>query len=161
MGVDRAWVGPIIALGVVVELGFMLTFGRLRDALGFRGLMTLGALTMAVRLGLLALFPVLAVALGTQLLHGMMVLTLHVAPAVYLNTLAHDRYRHSMQGLFAMAVFGTGRVAGSVLAGWIGEVSLALLFAVAAGVCVAGAGVFAFSLREAGEEESPATAAVE
>ena len=148
VGVAREWVGPIIAVGVVVELGFMLTFGPLRRSLGFRGLMTLGALTMALRLALLAAFPVLAVALGTQLMHGMMVLTIHVAPAVYLDTLAKDRYRHSIQGLFAMTVFGTGRVAGSVLAGWVSGMSLTLLFALAASLCLVAAGVFALFLRE-------------
>ena len=44
---------------------------------------------------------------STQLFHGMIVLALLIAPPIFLNQHAEDRYRHSMQGLYAMAVMGT------------------------------------------------------
>lgn len=99
VGVPRQWVGPIFNIGVVFEIGFMLGFGRLLARLGFKGFMLLGVLCLALRLAALAAFPNVAVAAGTQVVHGMIVVALHVAPALYLNRHAGDEYRTSMQGL--------------------------------------------------------------
>jgi predicted MFS family arabinose efflux permease len=77
----------------------------------------------------------------------MMVLIVHVAPPIYLNHHAKDRYRNSMQGLFVMLT-GSGRLIGSMVAGRLAQQELTHVFLVAAGLAVAAAGLFAFAFRD-------------
>ncbi len=123
IGVGNQWLGPISAVGVVIEVFFMLGFGWLLMRFGLKWLMAIGTATVALRMALLAFVPTLTVAVGTQALHGLMVLVIHVAPPVYLNHRAEPAFRNSIQGLYAMVVFGTGRIVGVVLAGHISQAS--------------------------------------
>jgi PPP family 3-phenylpropionic acid transporter len=148
IGIEKRWVGLIANLGVVVEIFFMLSFGWLTARLTLRGLMIVGVACLAVRLLLLALVPTHAVAIGTQVFHGMTVLVLHVAPPIYLNTRAADAYRSSIQGLYAMTVAGGARILGSVVTGRVAEHSLTAMFAGCAGLCVIAAGLFYFAFHE-------------
>ncbi|MGB7158656.1 MAG: MFS transporter [Tepidisphaeraceae bacterium] len=154
--IDKRWVGLIAAIGVVVEIFFMLGFGRLRAAMTLRGLMIVGVGCIALRLLLLAFVPTRAVAIGQQLLHGMTVLVLLVAPPIYLNARAGDAYRSSIQGLYAMTVSGAARIVGSVLTGIVAEWSMTAMFAGCAGLCVIAAGLFYFAFREHVTEPSRA-----
>ncbi len=123
IGVGNQWLGPISTVGVLIEVFFMLAFGWLLKRFGLKWLMTIGVSVVAVRMALLAFAPNLAVAVGTQGFHGLMVLVVHVAPPVYLNHRAEPAYRNSIQGLYAMVVFGTGRIAGTLLAGLVADSS--------------------------------------
>ena len=116
-GIAQQWVGLISSIGVVVEISFMMGFAWLLRRWGLKKLMIVGAACVAVRMLLMALWPTPAVAIGTQLFHGMTVLVLLIAPPVFINQHAEDRYRHSMQGLYAMAVMGMGRIVGNLIAG--------------------------------------------
>lgn len=155
IGVRQQWVGPIFNLGTVFEIGYMLAFGWLLKRLGFKGFMTLGICCLALRLAALAAFPSMAVAVGTQVLHGMVVVALQVAPALYLNRQAGDQYRTSMQGLLTMLT-GASRVAGSVLAGRIAQNSLIHTFGwfAALGLVAALFFIFAFP-QDAGDNAAP------
>jgi PPP family 3-phenylpropionic acid transporter len=148
LGVPDAWVGLITTIGVVVEIGFMLGFGWFVARFGLRGLMIWGSVVTLGRFALLAMFPNVGVAVATQLLHGMMVLIIHVAPPVYLNRHAEPAYRNSIQGLFAMAIYGTGRIFGNLLAGWVADVSLVAVFGWAAGLSLLAAALFIFAFAE-------------
>ncbi|MEM1107770.1 MAG: MFS transporter [Planctomycetota bacterium] len=148
VGLDTEWVGLIANLGVVIEIGFMLGFGWFLRHWGLRKLMVVGGLCMAARFALLGYFPGVGVAVGTQVFHGIMVLVVHVAPPIYLNQRADAAYRNSIQGLYAMAVFGTGRIAGNLLGGWIAEVSLTAVFVYAAGLTVVATGLLGFALAK-------------
>ncbi|BAM05012.1 MFS transporter [Phycisphaera mikurensis] len=121
VGIGREWVGLISNLGVLVELGFMLAFGRLVGRFGLQAVVLAGVAAVLVRMVLLAAFPTPAVAVGTQAFHGLMVLLLFVTPPVFLNARAQESFRSSIQGLFAMLVFGTGRMTGTFTSGWISE----------------------------------------
>ena len=136
------WVGVIANVGVVVEIFFMLGFGLFMRKLGLRWLMVVGSVAMAVRLGLLYAIPTVPIAVGTQLFHGISVLVLHVAPPVFINHHAGPSYRNSMQGFYAMSVFGTGRVIGYIAAGLIAELSLLGVFAYAMALCLLAAPLF-------------------
>lgn len=136
--IKAQWVGVIAGLGVGVEIFFMLGFGRLQRRLGLRGVMAGGLACIALRLLALALFPCRAVAIGSQVLHGMQVLVLHVAPAIYFNRQAQDHYRHSIQGLYAMLIVGVGKMTGSLLGGWLAGHSLRGLFVVVGVLAVLG-----------------------
>jgi MFS transporter, PPP family, 3-phenylpropionic acid transporter len=151
--VGNQWLGPISTVGVVIEVFFMLGFGWLLRRFGLKWLMVLGVGSVALRMALLAFVPTLGVAVGTQVLHGLMVVVVHVAPPVYLNHRAEPAYRNSIQGLYAMLVFGTGRITGNVVAGVISEGSesgtLAVFgwAAVAAGVSAV---LFAVAFKDRG-----------
>ncbi|MEM1212088.1 MAG: MFS transporter [Planctomycetota bacterium] len=148
VGIDRQWIGLIANLGVATELGFMLGFGWLTQRFGLRGIAVAGAVTMAVRFVLLAVEPTPWVAVGTQLLHGPMVLAIHIVPPVYLaaeaeRVLGPQRAaacRASIHGLFFMLVVGTSRLVGNPLAGGLAEspsLGLTGLFGVCAAVTAA------------------------
>jgi PPP family 3-phenylpropionic acid transporter len=141
------WLGLIANFGVVIEIFFMLSFGWFVRSIGLRGLMSLGALAFAVRLGLLFFFPTVTAAVGSQLLHGINVLVLHVAPPVFINHHAEARFRNSMQGVYAMTVFGTGRVTGNVLAGLVAELSVLAVFAYGAVLCLIAMPLFYFAFQ--------------
>jgi len=144
VGFDAKWIGPISMIGVVIELPVMLAVGWMTRKLGLKGLVLLGLAMMAVRLALLGLLPTPTVAVGTQLLHGMTVVAMYVIAPIYLNTLVDDaeantggggdRFRNSMQGLFAMAVFGPARVLGPIAAGALADVSMLTMFNASAGL---------------------------
>ncbi|MEX1017802.1 MAG: MFS transporter [Phycisphaeraceae bacterium] len=147
-GIANEWVGLITNLGVVLEVFFMLGFGYLLARFGVRWLMVLGTAAMAVRMGLLAAWPTVFIAVATQVFHGLHVLVIHVAPAVFLNRQAQSRYRNSIQGLYAMTIYGTGRILGSVLGGWVADESLLHVFYYASLVCALAAGLFILFFRE-------------
>jgi len=107
IGVGTQWLGPISSVGVSLEIFYMLAFGWLLKRLGLKWLMVIGTASIALRMGLLAMFPDLGIAVGTQVFHGLMVLVIHVAPPVYLNHRAGPAFRNSIQGLYAMLVFGS------------------------------------------------------
>ncbi|XAM01255.1 MFS transporter [Phycisphaeraceae bacterium D3-23] len=139
VGFDEKWIGPISMIGVVIELPMMLGVGWLTRKLGLKGLLLLGLALMALRLVLLGIMPTPSVAVGTQLLHGMTVIAMYVIAPIYLNQLVDqtgggDRFRNSMQGLFAMAVFGPARILGPIAAGAVADVSMVGMFYVSAGL---------------------------
>ncbi len=122
------WVGPITMLGVVLELGVMACVGLMLANLGLKRLLVLALLVMAARFALLGVFPNQAVAVWTQVLHGITVVGIYVIPPIYLNALAGDHFRSSIQGLYAMTVFGPSRIAGNILGGELADVSLPMMF---------------------------------
>jgi len=121
IGVGEQWLGVISSAGVVPEIGYVLAFGWLLRKLGVRWLLIVGMAAIVVRMGLLWLTPTLGVAVGTQLLHGLIVLVIFILPPVYLNHRAEPAFRNSIQGLYAMLVFGSGGIVGSILSGQISQ----------------------------------------
>ncbi|HEV8378644.1 MAG TPA: MFS transporter [Tepidisphaeraceae bacterium] len=158
VGIGQEWVGLISNVGVLVEIFFMLGFAKLLSRWGLKKLMIVGAGCVAVRMALLGLWPTPAVAVGTQLFHGMIVLVLLIAPPVFLNQHAEDRYRHSMQGLYAMAVMGSGRIVGNLIAGPISKRSLQGVYGSAAVLSVIAMGLLWVAFYE--EEHRPKAATV-
>ncbi|MEM6856135.1 MAG: hypothetical protein AAF593_17155, partial [Planctomycetota bacterium] len=67
---------------------------------------------------------------------------------IYLDGRAEPAYRHSIQGLYAVAVYGTGRIVGNLLGGWVAESSLTAVFWWGAGLSVAAAGLFGFAFAD-------------
>jgi PPP family 3-phenylpropionic acid transporter len=121
VGIEPKWTGLIVNFGVVVEIFFILGFGAFERWFGLRMVIALGALGIGLRMLLLWQFPTAEVAIASQVLHGPMVVVMHVAPAIYLNRCATDANRTSMQGLFAVTINGAGRIVGYTLAGLIAE----------------------------------------
>lgn len=151
IGVGEEWLGLISSLGVVPEIGYILAFGWLLKWLGVRCLVTLGLAAIFARVALLYAVPTLWIALGTQLLHGMTVLALFVVPPLYLNHRAEPSFRNSIQGLFAMLVFGTGRITGNVVSGQIAKFydgDTIVVFGFSAGVAAVSMLLFGLLFRD-------------
>lgn len=132
VGVSESQAGLIFNVGVVVEVFFILAFGWALRVFGLRRLMIIAAALTALRMGILAAFPNLTMALVGQILHGLIVITLQVGPVVYLNSLAGEEFRNSIQGLYTVAIAGLSRVIGHLFAGQIAAHSLLLLYGIGA-----------------------------
>ncbi|MFG0249679.1 MAG: MFS transporter [Phycisphaeraceae bacterium JB051] len=144
---DDKWVGLMANLGVTVEIFFMLAFGFMLHHLGLRKLMVIGMLLTAVRMAILAFTSSLPLVVFSQFFHGMMVLIVHVAPPVFLNANARQSFRSSIQGLFAMGIAGTGRVVGNLVAGYLAQINLKVLYSYCIMLCLLAAIVIFWGLR--------------
>jgi PPP family 3-phenylpropionic acid transporter len=144
-------VGPILILGVFIEILFMLSFGWMLKRFGIKRLMAAGLALQVLRVGLLAAFPSLTMALLTQVCHGMWTLVIHVCPPIYLDRCAEGDYRHSIQGVFHMLVYGGGRLLGSYLGGFVADWSLLGAFWYAAGLLVLSTGVCLLAFKPTDE----------
>lgn len=152
-GIAPEWFGIISSIGVFLELPVLIGFGALVARFGFKRLLELGMLITALRMALLWLFPNPAVAIGTQLLHGTMVMVIHISPPIFLNRHARDENRNSMQGMYAMVVIGVGRIAGQLLGGALAEIDLQWMFASNTVLCVLAAGLFLFAFADKQEAD--------
>ena len=163
-GLDKKWVGLVANLGVVVEIFFVLALGKMETKLGLRGIVVWGALAVAGRMACLCASAflgastdpatrqfALALAISSQGFHGMTVIVMHLSAPMLLNRIAKDEYRTSVQGLYSMSIVGVGRIAGSLIAGYVGAISLMWLYALATGLCLAASGLFTRSLRLTGQ----------
>jgi PPP family 3-phenylpropionic acid transporter len=160
-GFPARWVGLVSSIGVLVEVFFVAGCGWLTTRLGVKRMLVLGLLLVAVRLLLLRWSAHPAVAVGTQLFHGVMVAALSIMPQAFVNGHATDRYRHSMQGVFVM-MLGCARVAGSLVGGReAGLHGVRGAFGFAAALCVAAAAIAMVFFRVPGERRAEASAANE
>lgn len=119
VGIPKKHIGLIINLGVVLEIGFTLIMPWMQRIIHLKGIMVIGLFAMIVRMILLAAFPDPWVAVMVQLCHGMEVLALFIGPVMFLDRLATDEFRNSIQGVFTMAIGGVARVCGAMLAGLV------------------------------------------
>jgi len=133
-GVGEDSIGLVMNIGVVLEIFFMWGFGPLRRRLRLKGVLVLGIFSMVLRVSLLATFPGVATALAVQVLHGMEALALYVVPVIYIDRLAGDGFRSSIQGAYMMTVLASSRMFGALISGWIGEGSVIAAFYFAAAV---------------------------
>jgi PPP family 3-phenylpropionic acid transporter len=131
-GLAPKWIGVIASLGVVLEIVPILGLGWLVRRVGLRALLLVGVGCMVVRFVWLASDASVFTAVANQVLHGLMVVAVHVAPPVYLNHHAQPSYRSSIQGVYSMAVIGTGQLVGPAIAGQIAGVGLPWVFVFAA-----------------------------
>lgn len=155
VGVDPAMIGLVMSIGVVVEIFWTLAMPRLQTAIGLKGILVVGLALMGVRMLLLAEFPTLPVVAVTMIGHGLEVLALFVVPVMYLNRLAGDRFRNSIQGVFTMTVAATSRIVGALTAGWlVKETSLTTLFACAGVVGLVASLVVVVFFRSIPEDET-------
>jgi len=123
-GVRDHWVGIIIIAGVFFEIFYILNLERLRARLRLRGIMLVGLLAMATRMLALAVFPGALTGILIQLVHGLEILALIVVPVMYLDRIAGDAFRNSIQGVYSMTVIGSSRILGTLIAGQFAETSL-------------------------------------
>ncbi len=119
IGVAEGLVGPIMCIGVAIEIAFTIWMPKLQARIGLRGILIAGLACMSLRMGLLAVCPNIWTALLTQACHGLEVLALFVVPVMFINRLAGKEFRNSIQGMFIMTVSGSSRVVAGALAGLV------------------------------------------
>ncbi len=147
IGLSDSAAGLVFNIGVVLEIVFILAYGKAVDRFGIRGVMIAATAAMTARMLILAAFPVAGVAVASQALHGFVVIALQIGPITYLNSLAGDRFRNSMQGLYMMIIAGTSRVIGNIWAGQLAGIDLLLVYFIAGLFCVLATVVLAVSFR--------------
>jgi PPP family 3-phenylpropionic acid transporter len=69
-----------------------------------------------------------SVVIGSQLLHAPIVIGLYLVPPMYLNHKATASFRNSIQGLYVMICYGGTRFLGSILGGYVSQISLQTTF---------------------------------
>lgn len=119
VGISKRHIGLIINLGVLLEIGFTLVMPWLQQKIHLKGILVAGLFCMSLRMILLTFFPIPLLAVLVQIFHGLEVLALYVGPVMFLDRLASDGFRNSIQGVFTMVIGGVARVAGGLLAGFV------------------------------------------
>jgi MFS family permease len=156
LGVEPRWLGLISTLGVANEVPLILGLGWLATRIGLRRVILLGALASFVRLGVLTVAPNAATAIASQVLHGTVILGTLIAPVVFVNRLAGDGFRNSMQGVLAVAVTGPAKFFAPLLNGWLAQIDDRLAFGVGAALAAIAAGLLWRCVPEAPEEAGAA-----
>ncbi|MCP4846951.1 MAG: MFS transporter [Verrucomicrobiaceae bacterium] len=119
VGLNLKWIPLISAIGVVVEIGYLMGLGPIRRLIKLKGVMVLGLATMGTRLALLTVFPTITASILIQLVHGLEILAMFVVPVIYLDRVAGDSFRNSIQGAFTIIITVPARFIGFLLAGEI------------------------------------------
>lgn len=139
LGVDPRWLGLISSLGVLCEVPLILALGWLTARAGLRRIILIGAVASLLRLGLLAAAPYAGAAIASQVLHGWVTVGTLIAPVIFVNHLAGDGFRNSMQGVFAVAVVGPWKLLAPLLNGWLAQIDHRLAFGTSAGLALGAA----------------------
>ncbi|MEM0896368.1 MAG: MFS transporter [Verrucomicrobiota bacterium] len=119
--VEKRYIAIIGAIGPVIEVFWIMALGWLRSKIRLKGIMILGLATMALRLLLLGTMESVTLAILVQVLHGAEILATIIVPVMYIDRLAGDRFRNSIQGVFLMLVIGVPRLIGGWVAGFLAE----------------------------------------
>ena len=131
------WLGAVSTLGLATEAVLMLGFGWFSRTLGARHMLALGAFLTGLRHLVIAIAPDAWIAIAANALHGPIVLFTLVAPITFINELAGDSFRNSIQGVYTMAVIGPARIGGHLLCGWLATTDTRLAFGVGGGAALA------------------------
>jgi MFS transporter, PPP family, 3-phenylpropionic acid transporter len=142
LGASSALVGLVWTPGALVEVPLMLAFPLLVRRIGSERLLVLGGLAFAVRAGLWALTsdPLLFVAIAP--LGGIGFALFYVGTVTYVSRAVPPSVQATAQGLFSGTAFSIGSILGAILGGQVAAaITIPGLFAVAAAVTAAGAGI--------------------
>ncbi len=121
LGLQDSQIGPAMTIGQFSEIVIMAFLGVLLTRLGFRRVITLGALAYFVRY-LIWSFPdalPVPVLVASQALHGVCYACFFAAAYIYTDRVAPADVRHSAQTVFGILILGGGPVIGGFLSGWL------------------------------------------
>lgn len=122
LGVLDSQIGPAMTIGQFSEILIMAGLGWMLAKLGFRWVITIGALAYFVRY-LIWSVPALPlpVIVGSQFLHGICYACFFAAAFIYVDRIAPVDIRHSAQTVFGILILGGGPVLGGMLSGYLQE----------------------------------------
>ena len=157
LGLLDSQIGPAMTIGQFSEIVIMGLLGVILVRLGFRTVISIGALAYFVRY-LIWSVPTLPVEVlvGSQFLHGICYACFFAAAYIYTDRVAPPDVRHSAQTVFGILILGGGPVLGGVLSGWLadsyanvgGQVDYGALWRVVALIGLAAAVFFWILFRE-------------
>ena len=146
-----------MTIGQFSEIIVMAVLGLLLTRLGFRTVITLGALAYFIRYAIWSTpgLPV-GVMVSSQALHGICYACFFAAAFIYTDRIAPEDIRHSAQTVFGIIILGGGPVLGGILSGWLqaqhtladGSVDYAALWRIVAMIGLATAIFFYATFRE-------------
>jgi nucleoside transporter len=123
LGLGDSQIGPAMTIGQFSEIAVMAALGALLTRLGFRKVITIGALAYFVRYAIWsfpAVFPV-SVLVGSQFLHGICYACFFAGAFIYTDRVAPADVRHSAQTVFGIIILGGGPVLGGLLSGYLAD----------------------------------------
>jgi nucleoside transporter len=122
LGVPAGKVGPAMAIGQVSEILVMAGLGWMLKSLGFRAVITIGAVAYVVRYLIWSQtgLPV-PVLVGSQALHGVCYACFFATSYIFVDRIAPADVRHSAQTVFGILILGGGPVIGGWLSGRLSE----------------------------------------
>lgn len=124
IGVRTSHVGPAMTIGQFAEFLVMPALGPLLAGMGFRWVLTLGALSYFARF---AMFGTTTLPVGwvlaSQAFHGISYACFFAAAYIYVDRLAATDVRHSAQTLFGILILGGGPILGGWLSGALQRVN--------------------------------------
>ncbi|MDQ8202570.1 MFS transporter [Pelagicoccus sp. SDUM812003] len=140
LGLARHWVGIVIMSGALLEVYFIVKLSTWQRRWGHRAVMLAGIWLTILRFALMFAFPNLPVAIGTQVFHGAMICSMMVIPPTYINGLATESNRNSIQGVYTMLIIGVSRFVGTALSGHVASVDQRHVYLLCAALSVAALG---------------------
>ncbi len=153
VGHSRQLIGALWSLGVLAEVALFLVMHRLAPRFGLRLLFLVSFIATAIRWVLLAFFAdVLAVVVGSQLLHAATFGVYHAVAIQLIHRFFVSRHQGRGQALYSSLSFGAGGAAGSLLSGYAWE----SIGPEATWLCAAAAGALAAAIVWRWLQEPPA-----
>jgi nucleoside transporter len=120
LGVLDSQIGPAMTIGQFSEILIMAGLGWMLAKLGFRSVITIGALAYFVRYIIWSMpeLPI-PIIIGSQFLHGICYACFFAASFIYVDRIAPVDVRHSAQTVFGILILGGGPVLGGMLSGYL------------------------------------------
>ena len=120
IGIKDSSIGPAMTIGQFAEIITMAYLGFFLKRLGFKKVITIGIFAYFARymiFGMTFLPPWIMVL--SQAFHGFCFAFFFAAGFIYVDKLADDDIRHSVQTVFGIIIFGGGPVVGGWLSGYL------------------------------------------
>jgi MFS family permease len=156
-GGTSLWITAMFAGGVVCEILVMRLSGRFSDRFGRRPLLAVAFVLLPMRLALYGLMSQPLGIFAVQLLHGLNFGIMGALAIALINDLSEDEHRGKAQARLAtVAALATSLA--PLLFGWVAqELSLAVMFEVAAGFAAVAMLVFLLRVEESHPEAGSVT----
>ena len=122
LGLLDSQIGPAMTIGQFSEILIMAMLGAMLARMGFRAVLTLGALAYFIRYLIWSMtgLPV-GILVASQVLHGICYACFFASAYIYTDRVAPPDVRHSAQTVFGIIILGGGPVLGGLLSGWLAD----------------------------------------
>lgn len=113
VGVDLQYLGPVLSIGQVSEIVFLLILGLLIKSIGYRGVLLMGVSAYVLRFAIFSsggLGTPAAVLIAANALHGLCYGCFFATAFLYVERSSPAHIRHSAQTVFGMVILGLGPI---------------------------------------------------
>jgi MFS family permease len=110
VGVPESQLGAVLAIGQVSEIFFLAVLGFFVRRLGYKWVLTVGALGYMLRFAIYALGEPAWAVIAAQTLHGVCYGFFFAGAFMYVDAEAPEDARHSAQTVFGIVILGVGPI---------------------------------------------------